>query len=122
MKSFNWAKPWLVERSNAMFTLVIFGSVPFSRFIRTESADMAGAARRSGSTRPFRNFRMEFAYRNAPKQKPDPISKWRIVRGDVVEILSGRDRGKQGKVVKVDRRKNGLFVEGLNMVRRCFRV
>jgi large subunit ribosomal protein L24 len=35
---------------------------------------------------------------------------------DVVIILAGRDAGQQGKVLKVDREKNRVVVEGLNRV------
>lgn len=46
-----------------------------------------------------------------------PIGKWHIVRGDSVEILQGKDRGKQGKVLKVDRKRHRVYVEGAHMVR-----
>jgi len=43
-----------------------------------------------------------------------PIKDWHIVRGDLVEILVGPDKGKQGKVRAVARKKNQLKVIGLN--------
>ena len=51
-----------------------------------------------------------------PTQIPSitPIKEWKIVRGDLVEILVGQDRGKQGKVRAVARKKNQLKVIGLN--------
>jgi large subunit ribosomal protein L24 len=42
----------------------------------------------------------------------------KIRRGDNVEVISGKDSGKTGKVLRVDPKKNRLFVEGLNMVKR----
>ncbi|XP_017578257.1 probable 39S ribosomal protein L24, mitochondrial [Pygocentrus nattereri] len=39
---------------------------------------------------------------------------WSVFRGDVVEILSGKDKGKQGKITQVFRRRNWVIVEGLN--------
>lgn len=49
------------------------------------------------------------------KKEVDPINKWRIVRGDTVEVLSGKEKGKQGVVQAVIRKKNQVIVEGLNM-------
>jgi large subunit ribosomal protein L24 len=42
----------------------------------------------------------------------------KIRRGDSVEVISGKDAGKQGKVLRVDPKKSRLFVEGLNIVKR----
>ncbi|MCC6485493.1 MAG: 50S ribosomal protein L24 [Armatimonadetes bacterium] len=41
--------------------------------------------------------------------------KLRLKKGDEVEILSGKDRGKRGKIVQVDPLKGFVYVEGLNM-------
>lgn len=51
------------------------------------------------------------------KKKPRKLPKdWPVVRGDFVEILSGKDKGKQGKVKDVFRSKNTVIVAGLNTV------
>jgi large subunit ribosomal protein L24 len=42
----------------------------------------------------------------------------RIRRGDTVEVMSGKDSGKTGKVLRVEPKKNRLYVEGLNMIKR----
>jgi large subunit ribosomal protein L24 len=42
----------------------------------------------------------------------------RIRKGDTVQVMSGKDRGKTGKVLRVDPKKNRLFVEHLNIVKR----
>jgi len=42
----------------------------------------------------------------------------RIKTGDEVIVVGGKDRGKRGKVLRVEPRKNRLFVEGLNIVKR----
>jgi large subunit ribosomal protein L24 len=42
----------------------------------------------------------------------------RIKRDDQVVVISGKDRGKQGKVLRVDPKKDRVFVEGLNMIKR----
>ena len=42
----------------------------------------------------------------------------KIRRDDLVEVISGKDSGKQGKVLRVDPRRDRLYVEGLNIVKR----
>ena len=42
----------------------------------------------------------------------------RIRKGDKVKVLSGRDRGKLGKVLHVYPKKNRALVEGINMVKK----
>ena len=39
----------------------------------------------------------------------------RIKKGDTVKILTGKDKGKTGKVLKVMPKNNKVLVEGLNM-------
>ena len=52
-----------------------------------------------------------------PKIKPvDLIKSWRIVKGDLVQVIAGRYRGQQGKVLRVQRDRNSLVVEGINLV------
>ena len=36
-------------------------------------------------------------------------------KGDNVEIIAGKDRGKRGKIAKIDLVKNRVIVEGLNL-------
>jgi len=56
--------------------------------------------------------------RRIPKPVPPPIRSWKIVRGDKVEILSGKEKGKRGTILKVYRREQRVLVEGLNLVKR----
>jgi large subunit ribosomal protein L24 len=42
----------------------------------------------------------------------------KIRSGDNVQVISGKDRGKSGRVLRVEPKKNRLVVEGLNMVKR----
>jgi large subunit ribosomal protein L24 len=42
----------------------------------------------------------------------------RIRSDDQVIVISGKDRGKKGKVLRVDPKKEKVFVEGLNIVKR----
>ena len=45
----------------------------------------------------------------------------KIRKGDTVQVLSGRDKGKTGSVLKVLPSKNRVIVQGVNMVKRHFR-
>jgi large subunit ribosomal protein L24 len=42
----------------------------------------------------------------------------RIRSDDEVIVISGKDRGKTGKVLRVDPKKERVYVEGLNIVKR----
>jgi len=42
----------------------------------------------------------------------------RIRTDDQVIVISGKDRGKTGRVLRVDPRRERVFVEGLNIVKR----
>ena len=40
----------------------------------------------------------------------------KIKKGDTVQVIAGRSKGKQGKVVSIDKKKGRIVVEGVNMV------
>jgi large subunit ribosomal protein L24 len=42
----------------------------------------------------------------------------KIKKGDMVHVLSGKDRGKQGRVIKARPKDQRVIVENLNMVKR----
>ena len=42
--------------------------------------------------------------------------KTKLRRGDMVSIIAGKDLGKEGKVLSIDRSKNRVIVEGINMM------
>jgi large subunit ribosomal protein L24 len=42
----------------------------------------------------------------------------RIRRDDEVQVMAGKDRGKRGRVLRVEPDKQRVYVEGLNMVKR----
>jgi|SRR5918999_737193 large subunit ribosomal protein L24 len=42
----------------------------------------------------------------------------KIRKGDLVQMLSGKDRGKQGRVIEADPKKSRVIVENLNVVKR----
>ncbi|NWU96430.1 RM24 protein, partial [Upupa epops] len=59
--------------------------------------------------------------RNPPGQRRrkvfvEPVARedWKVFRGDTVQVLVGKDAGKQGIVTQVVRARNWVVVEGLN--------
>jgi large subunit ribosomal protein L24 len=42
----------------------------------------------------------------------------KIRRDDEVVVIGGKDRGKSGRVLRVDPQKERVYVEGLNMIKR----
>ncbi|KAK8795629.1 hypothetical protein WA158_000286 [Blastocystis sp. Blastoise] len=48
------------------------------------------------------------------KLHPEPAQTWKILRGDLVEVIQGEEQGKQGKVLKVIRADNRVIVESVN--------
>jgi large subunit ribosomal protein L24 len=48
----------------------------------------------------------------------DLASKLKIKRGDRVQVLTGKYKGKQGKILKCFPRENRVIVEGVNLVKR----
>ena len=46
----------------------------------------------------------------------------KIKKGDQVQVLAGKDRGKRGKVLRVERKSGAALVEHVNMVKRHSRA
>lgn len=42
----------------------------------------------------------------------------RLQKGDTVVVISGKDKGKKGKVMRFSREDNRVLVEGVNLVKR----
>lgn len=40
----------------------------------------------------------------------------KLKTGDKVVVIAGKDKGKEGKIVAVDKKNNRVMVEGVNMV------
>jgi large subunit ribosomal protein L24 len=53
-----------------------------------------------------------------PKAKEAPAHKVRLKKNDLVEVTTGKEKGKTGKVLKVLREKNQVVVEKINMIKR----
>ena len=44
--------------------------------------------------------------------------KFKVRKGDLVEVIAGKDKGKQGKIIEVFLKDNKVSVEGVNSVKR----
>ncbi len=44
------------------------------------------------------------------------MSNIKIKKGDLVRVIAGKDKGKDGKVIAVNHKKNTVLVEGVNMI------
>ena len=40
----------------------------------------------------------------------------KIKKGDLVQVIAGKDKGKEGKVIAVNKKNNTVLVEGANMI------
>ncbi|MCM1106082.1 MAG: 50S ribosomal protein L24 [Blautia sp.] len=44
------------------------------------------------------------------------MASMKIKKGDMVKVIAGKDKDKEGKVIAVNKKKNTVLVEGVNMV------
>jgi large subunit ribosomal protein L24 len=51
-------------------------------------------------------------------RKPEPPVKMKLRRGDKVQVLSGKERGRTGEVTRVYPDTNRVLVEGLNIAKK----
>jgi hypothetical protein len=65
--------------------------------------------------RALTNIRYNILRVKPNKKLQIPFKNWQIVCGDQVQLRAGNDRGKIGKVIKVNRKSNTVVVEGLNL-------
>ena len=49
------------------------------------------------------------------------MTKTKIRKNDVVQVIAGRDKGKQGRVIQVDRKKGRVLVEHVMMIKKHVR-
>jgi large subunit ribosomal protein L24 len=52
------------------------------------------------------------------QHKPRPLLKVKIKKDDTVKVIAGRDKGKTGRVLNVDRERGLVLIEGVSMVKR----
>jgi large subunit ribosomal protein L24 len=57
-------------------------------------------------------------YAGSRKQKEVPLHKGHVRKGDTVLVLSGKDRGKQAKVLRVIPSKGTAIVERVNLAKK----
>ena len=50
--------------------------------------------------------------------QPSSRMRIRVKKGDLVEVISGRDAGKRGKILKVIRDKGRVIVQGVGFIKR----
>ncbi|TCK93425.1 LSU ribosomal protein L24P [Natranaerovirga hydrolytica] len=43
------------------------------------------------------------------------MTKFKLKSGDTVRVIAGKDKGKEGKIIKVDKKNERVYVEGINM-------
>ena len=46
----------------------------------------------------------------------------KIKVGDTVQVIAGKDKGKEGKVIRIDHKKGRVIVEGVNMLTKHNKV
>jgi large subunit ribosomal protein L24 len=44
--------------------------------------------------------------------------KLRLKKGDTVEVVAGKERSRRGRILRVDRDRGRVVVEGVNMIKR----
>ena len=49
------------------------------------------------------------------------MAKYRIKKNDQVKVIAGKDKGKVGRVLRVDRDKDRVLVEGVNLAKKAMR-
>ncbi len=47
--------------------------------------------------------------------------KYKLRKEDLVQVITGKDKGKQGKILKIDREKGRVIVAGLNMIKKAMK-
>ena len=58
------------------------------------------------------------AFRFSRKNGPKQVEKIRLRKGDLVEVLTGKDRKKRGKILEVNRATGRVIVQGVQMIKR----
>lgn len=47
--------------------------------------------------------------------------KFKLKKNDTVKVIAGKDKGKTGKILKIDRQNDKVIVQGLNIVKKAVR-
>ena len=59
-----------------------------------------------------------FKIRRRDQNSAHPLMKVKIKKDDTVKVIAGRDKGKTGRVLHVDRRTGKVLIEGVSRVKR----
>ncbi|RUP51025.1 translation protein SH3-like domain-containing protein [Jimgerdemannia flammicorona] len=51
-------------------------------------------------------------------QPKDRIKNWKVIKGDEVVVIAGKDKGEKGEVISVQRKTNSVFVKDLKLVKK----
>jgi large subunit ribosomal protein L24 len=54
-----------------------------------------------------------------PMAKQESRPKLKLRKNDTVKVIAGREKGKSGRIIRIDREKLRAVVEGLNMVKKA---
>ena len=49
----------------------------------------------------------------------DTVGRIKLRKNDTVKVIAGREKGKTGRIIRIDREKMRAVVEGLNMVKKA---
>ena len=56
---------------------------------------------------------------NRKRHEDNPARvKVHVTKGDTVRVMRGDDKGKEGKIIRVDHRTGRVTIEGINIVKR----
>ena len=47
------------------------------------------------------------------------VVKYKLKKDDLVQVITGKEKGESGKILKIDREKGKVLVAGLNMVKKA---
>lgn len=47
--------------------------------------------------------------------------KYKLRKDDLVEVIAGKDKGKKGKIIRIDATKGRVIVTGVNMVKKAMK-
>lgn len=47
------------------------------------------------------------------------VVKYKLKKEDLVQVIAGKEKGKSGKILKIDREKGKVLIAGLNMVKKA---
>jgi len=51
----------------------------------------------------------------------EALHKFKLKKEDTVEVITGKDKGKRGKIIRINRGENRILVEGVNMVKKAMK-